>query len=306
MAKDDEINNILDMQQKIYRDAVTLLFSSVTQRVDDQCKMLQDLRSSLEFSQSEISCLKEDLTTAKKQIEDSQNIIVDQSKTIIALQTKVDKLESYSRRKNIRIDGLVELNNENYQQTHQKVDKLLKEKLQLHDIKVEVAHRLPKSNLVPGSQPRTIIAKLTSTAEKDATMKNKHKLKGSGIYVNEDLSEGVMKTRQEKLPELQAARNAGKIAYFRRDRLIVKERMPDRLREPASTSAPQNEPRTPPPSNVSTLIQAFTPLADNEAATAARPPDLGNTEVSMEKNQSEKNDDKNCKPKQQRKSERKK
>ena len=35
-----------------------------------------------------------------------------------------------------------------------------------------------------------------------------------------------MKKRQEKLPELQATRNAGKI-FFRRDRLIIKERTHD-------------------------------------------------------------------------------
>ena len=102
MATKDELTNVLDMQQKIYRDAVTMLFSSVTQRVDDQCKMLQELKSSLEFSQTDISCLKQELAVARNQIEDSKRIISDQSKTITALQTKVDKLESYSRRKNIK------------------------------------------------------------------------------------------------------------------------------------------------------------------------------------------------------------
>ena len=303
MATKDELTNVLDMQQKIYRDAVTMLFSSVTQRVDDQCKMLQELKSSLEFSQTDISCLKQELAVARNQIEDSKRIISDQSKTITALQTKVDKLESYSRRKNIRIDGLTELTNENYQQTQEKVDKLLKEKLQLQNIKIEIAHRLPKSNLVAGTQPRTIIAKLTSTADKDETMKNKHKLKGTGIYVNEDLSEGVMRTRQEKLPELQAARNSGKIAYFRRDRLIIKERSHDRLTEQSSTFTSKMEPRAPPPPNVLTLIQTFTPSTNNEPAPAARQPDLENTENSMEQNQTDSN---NSKPKQQRKSNRNK
>ena len=306
MVIKDEIADILEIQQKIYKDAINMLFSSVNQRVDDQCKMIQELKSSLEYSQSEISCLKQELAVAKKQIEDSNNTISDQSKFIKTLNTKIDKLDNYSRRKNIRIDGLTEVSNENQQQTQQKVDKLLKNNLQLQNIKIEIAHRLPRSTLIPGGQPRTIIAKLTSTVDKEETMRNKYKLKGTGIFVNEDLSEGVMKIRHEKLPELQSARNAGKIAYFRRDKLIIKDKKyDDHLREqtPVPTSS-----RTPSPSNVSTLIQTFTPSLqlENAASPAARPREHENSKNSMEQNQNDDNDKKDDRTRLQKKNNKKK
>ena len=313
MTTKEEIADILDIQQKIYRDAVSMLFSSVNQRVDDQCKMLQELRTSLEFSQSEIVCLKQDLIESKKEIEDSKKLLYEQSITMKALYSKIDKLETYSRRNNVRIDGLTELNNENYQQTQKKVDCLFKEKLQLKNVKIETAHRLPRSNLNARSQPRTIIAKLTSIIDKDETMKNKHKLKGTGIFINEDLSEGTIKTRQEKLPELQAARNAGKIAYFRRDKLIVKETKYDNTREriPVSTtaspatsappeiSAPPTTSVTPSHSNVSTLIQTFTPQLENNVESTIKPLELGNSEGSIESDRT-KNDDADQEERQQR------
>ena len=278
MTTKEEITDILNMQQKIYKDAVGMLFSCVTQRVDDQFKLLQELRTSLEFSQSEVASLKNELKDAKKQIDDSKNLLSEQSSTIKTLYSKIDKLESYSRRNNVRIDGVTELNNENYQQTQQKVHRLLREKLQLQDIKIETAHRLPRPTTINGGQPRTIIAKLSSTTDKEETMKNKHKLKGTGVFINEDLSEGTMKIRQEKLPELQAARNAGKIAYFRREKLIIKDKKHENTREQTSSSSIQAESTTPPPSNVSNLIQTFTPQTGHDLASANKPLDLGTSE----------------------------
>ena len=94
MTTKEEIADILDIQQKIYRDAV---------------------------SKSEIVCLKQDLIDARKEVEDSKKLLTDQSITMKTLYSKIDKLETYSRRNNIRIDGLTEQNNENYQQTQKKL-----------------------------------------------------------------------------------------------------------------------------------------------------------------------------------------
>ena len=147
----------------------------------------------------------------------------------------------------------------------------------MQDIKIETAHRLPRPITITGGQLRTIIAKLSSTIDKEKTMKNKHKLKGTGVFINEDLSEGTMKIRQEKLPELQAARNAGKIAYFRHEKLIIRDRKHDNTREWTSSSSIQAE-STPPPSNVSNLIQAFTPQAGHDSESANKPMELGTSE----------------------------
>ena len=66
MTTKEEITDILNIQQKIYKDAVGMLFFCVTQRVDDQYKLLQEFRTSLEFSQSEVASLKHELINAKK------------------------------------------------------------------------------------------------------------------------------------------------------------------------------------------------------------------------------------------------
>ncbi|KAL7372326.1 hypothetical protein ABVT39_014222 [Epinephelus coioides] len=52
-------------------------------------------------------------------------------------------------------------------------------------------------------------------------MENAKKLKGTGIYINEDFSEAVRQKRKELLPAMRAARERGDIAYLSYDRLIV-------------------------------------------------------------------------------------
>ena len=67
MNKED-INMILEIQQKAYKDATEILFSSLSSRVDDQTKMIHDLRVSLEFSQSELSDMKNSNIDLKKKV----------------------------------------------------------------------------------------------------------------------------------------------------------------------------------------------------------------------------------------------
>ena len=75
-------------------------------------------------------------------------------------------------------------------------------------------------------------------------MRNSHKLKGSHTYINEDLSELTNQKRKEKLQEMKNARSAGKIAYFVKDKLIIK----DRKNQHTSTT----------PRRVTSLVEMFT------------------------------------------------
>ena len=105
--------------------------------------------------------------------------------TVEKLQRQVAGLEDYSRRKNIRVDGILENPHENWQQTQEKVQKMINEKLQLTHIKVEYAHRISSQHEPNKSIPRTIIARLHHDTDKDSTLRSSWRL----TYINEDLSE---------------------------------------------------------------------------------------------------------------------
>ena len=48
--KKEDINMILEIQQKAYKDASEILFNSLNSRIDDQAKIINDLKVSLEYS----------------------------------------------------------------------------------------------------------------------------------------------------------------------------------------------------------------------------------------------------------------
>ena len=260
MSSKDELNDILKTQQSIYKDMVTILFETVSKRLDEQYGIINDLKQSLEFSQKDISELKSENLQSQKKLNENEKIISDQAQAIESLQKQIARQEDFTRRKNIRVDGMQESPKENPEQTQVKIHKILAEKMELKDLKIDVAHRISRPNNYQNSsvrEPRTVIVRFSSVEEKELTLKNAFKLKNTGIFLNEDLSDTTMKSRNSKLPELRAAKQSGKIAYFRKDRLIIHERQPKVLQTHSGSFTP--------PRPVSTLIRAFdnTPTPDN-------------------------------------------
>ena len=257
------IKELLAVQQNAYKDATSLLFNSLNQRIDDQNNTIYELRRSLEHSQNELSETKNELEKCKKEISNQSKLLNESVKVTKDLNDQVSRLEDHSRKRNIRIEGIEEGQQENWQQTLKKVDKLLKEKMELKEIEVEYAHRIKRTDNTNPSRPRTIVARLKHDADKNLAMKNSWKLKGSRIFMNEDLSDQTIKKRQEKLPELKAARENGKIAYFINDKLIIKEKLARK-----ETNSQQLD--ITPGNRVSSLVNVFsphTPVTSSEIAT---------------------------------------
>lgn len=67
-------------------------------------------------------------------------------------------------------------------------------------------------------------------------MRNATKLRGTKIYINDDLCPASQDKRRQQLPLLQRARSEGKIAYFRHTKLVIRER--EGLMRAASSRAP--------------------------------------------------------------------
>ena len=105
---------------------------------------------------------------------------------VTALEEKTDDLEQYSRRNTVRIRGIPEALNEN-------TDGLVKDmaarkldvQLSTHD--VVRSHRIGRKN--PEKEtPRDIIVRFTTHNTKVDVMRNARKLKGTQLFVNEDLT----------------------------------------------------------------------------------------------------------------------
>jgi len=124
---------------------------------------------------------------------DNLEIAMDETNTkVTVMDQKLDDLEQYSRKDNIRIVGIADNRTpDNYENTPKKVVSFFNEALQLNLTQYDInnAHRLgPKGK---GKFSSDIIVKLSSNIVKQDIMRNRKKLKhlDHRIYINEDLTQ---------------------------------------------------------------------------------------------------------------------
>ena len=131
---------------------------------------------------------------------------------------------------NSRIDGIPEEPDETWEDTESKAKVALESKLNLpFKVEIERAHRTGKVNRrsddnASSTRPRTVICRLVSWKQKDPILKAARIVKPDGMFVNEDLAAETLQRRKDQLPRLKQAKQAGKIAYFVLDKLIIKDR----------------------------------------------------------------------------------
>ena len=91
-------------------------------------------------------------------------------------------LEDRSRRNNLKVDGLKEIENKIWEQIEGILQQIFRDVLKLEGINTEITHRDGnKSN--KRNAPRTIVAKFSSNKDKQAAPTVAKKLKGKDTYI---------------------------------------------------------------------------------------------------------------------------
>lgn len=220
------LREMLQVQERMFKNMFESVLSSVNTRIDKVVKSVAELKASLEYSQQDIDDLKE----AADAIDEMEEELDDIQTGLHKQEEKLVYLENQSRRNNVRIDGIPEQHNETWLNTETKVKEVLQEKLNLSfEPMIERAHRTgarPRSGAADGinTRPRTIVCRLRDWRQKDDILRAARRIKPSGIFVNEDLANETIEKRKRQVDELNAAKRAGKTAYFVLDRLVIKER----------------------------------------------------------------------------------
>ena len=179
-----------DFLQSVFH-RIELLETSIyekDQENDKLKKQINNLNAELESQKEEMITLRQETDKANEKVEG-----------------KLNALEQYGRRNSIRIDGI---NNINQDETPMMTSKLVVNKLNenieglnLKVSDIDIAHRVGKEKR-PGK--KQIIVKFVSRMTKDKLMYQKHQLKNTGIYVNEDLTATnayVLACIRKKLPD---------------------------------------------------------------------------------------------------------
>ena len=224
-----------------------------------------ELKRSLEYSQQEIDELKRTVRDLKEVHEGDRREIARLQTTnddlydrTNDLHERANDLDDGNRRNNLRIDGLDETTWETGEQSFVKVQAFLKDNLDMEDVPLDNAHRVGQPR---DRRPRTILVRFSRQADRDATLRNARKLRGS-IYVYEDLCPESQRIKREKYDDYRKAKSEGKIAFFRGSRLVIRPRHSNT--EDSAHSQPNPTPHIPPSSTIS-------PGADSRPSTTTSP-----------------------------------
>ena len=220
---------LLATQDQAYKGALETMMKQVYDKISSLESTVGELKRSLEYTQGEVDDLKTEIKTLNKEkeadkttIQDLQNKCKDAGEKITNLEDRCNYLEDYSRRNNVHITGIEERpDGETWEQTAELVQKLLADKLQLTDLTLDRAHRIGQRT---DQRARPIVARFYRYADREVVMRNAKMLRGTQIFFNDDLCPASQEKKREQLPLLKMARSAGKIAYFRHTKLIVRDR----------------------------------------------------------------------------------
>lgn len=158
------------------------------------------------------------LENLTKQIENLKQENSSLKQTVTKLETKLDYLENQSRRNNIILFGLKESDNEDWNETEEKVIEVAQQyfQLNLNTNDIERAHRIGYNK-----RNRPIVVKFLNYKTKNFLIRNGVKLKGSNISISEDFSEKIKQERNELKPYLKAARELGARAHLNYNKLLI-------------------------------------------------------------------------------------
>ena len=154
-----------------------------------------------------------------------------------------------------------------------KITRLLREKLNINP-EIERAHRVGKNK----TKTRDIVVKFSRFQDRDAIYMGRRNLRGTNIYINEDLCPATMEVRHQQKDALREARQQGKIAYFNYRTLVIKERRANVgvIRQAGADTRPLGVPpfspsRPPPPLHQASqeILPSALPTTSNVSPTTA-------------------------------------
>ena len=169
----------------------------------------------------------EELKPIHVKLEDVNKELDKISKDLALHSQKMEYLDNQSGRNNIRVNGIPESDNETWEGAEVKVKRAIKDNLGI-EIDIERAHRVErqKTKSVQANQnhPRTIVCRLRDWKQREQVLRKARREKPTDVYISEDLSPETLQKREPQIPNLKAAKQAGKIAYFVLDLLVIRDK----------------------------------------------------------------------------------
>lgn len=159
------------------------------------------------------------------------------------LHDKIKSMDEHRRKNNIVFFGVKE--EQHGESPIEAIIQLIDKDMDIHIYSSEInnAYRL---GVKKDNKPRPILVTFTTNWRRNEVLTNKKRL-NSEIYIKEDLSKETLEKRKELLPQLKEERAKGKICYFVKDKIVIKEPKEDKRdkRKRVRTRSPSKSPNNP-------------------------------------------------------------
>jgi len=218
---EDTLQLILEKLSKL--DVIDSKLDAIEGKVQKMEKSLEEYRTSLEFTQGQLSDVCEEVLGLKDKIQDISGLEyqIEMLKVKNAeLEQKAIQSEAYSRRENVVVDGLKESVHENSTNVAQELFK----QLGLGPFPLQRCHRLGRYN-DQQRRPRRMIIRFLNSSDKQSVMENRHKLKGSDTYINDDYPIEIEKKRGALRPVLRYVKQMEDKATLVQDKIRFKGKL---------------------------------------------------------------------------------
>ena len=204
-------SQLLPSIQKLFDAQLTQInerFGSMERKIEQQVKnmetKLEEITASLNFQTEQTEKLQRELPQLERKVQDEKE----------ELQEEIDRLSMYVSRENVVFLGIPQLaEKENvidvlkdFYQT-----KLKLTTQEIEGIEYQRVHRVPSA-----TKPRPIKARFFRFRDKLLVQGKASNLKGTSMYIVDDLPHRIRMERQQQMPALKAARRIGKLAFFSR------------------------------------------------------------------------------------------
>ena len=189
---------------------------SMNLKLDQVSDDVQEMKAEFGHLQREVQTWKDKVVTLEKENDElkrSNNALLDR---VSRIEKNVDDLEGRSRRQNLLFHGLHREEGETQESLEVQLQDIFTDKLELaEDIEFDRVHRLGSKANAP------VIARCTYYKDKIKILKEKHKLKGTDIFIGEDFSRGVREKRKKLSAIMKMKKDAGENVKLVHDHLVV-------------------------------------------------------------------------------------
>jgi predicted nuclease with TOPRIM domain len=168
------------------KEDVRQMKEDVKLMTDEVMKKLDTLEGQILEVESKAATTEKEIKVVKGKTTRLQNNLNDHDIRMKRLETEMNDLEQYTRRWNLRVYRVPESNSETADDCVKKVCSVFSDLVGVRTVPqdVEVAHRTGKM----GDKARPVLVRFFDRKKRDEILRNRRKLKGKGVVVDEDLT----------------------------------------------------------------------------------------------------------------------